>query len=121
MLAPQIPNASNVYRIQCFHHIPPVPPSLASHFSLSHSCIFLLPPRILYTSFHTLSFAHSSSFYRFSGLEREQPTPPLSKRIHNQRAQEQSNTDPDRHLDHAVPDVEHDAVEACCCCCGCVA
>jgi hypothetical protein len=43
--------------------------------------------------------------------ETEQPAPPLPKRIHEDRAQEQPNTDPDRDLDHAISHVEHDGVQ----------
>lgn len=44
-------------------------------------------------------------------LKTKQPTPPLPKRINNQRAQEQPNRNPNRHLDHRIPHVENHAID----------
>lgn len=44
-------------------------------------------------------------------LEAKQATPPFAHRINNQRTQKQPDSNPNRHLDHTIPDVEHHTID----------
>ena len=41
----------------------------------------------------------------------KQPTPPLPKRIHRQRTQKQPHRNPNRHLNHTIPHIQHHAIQ----------